>query len=114
MLIYNVLNSLERRENKRPQSNVRTEILYNGHVYYGIIENLSASGVGIVTDLLEQEVAFKQYDTLVLKFESPSKEVFNIKCTIMWADYITRENLRYRIGLELIGRPWDAIAQFTK
>ncbi len=107
------MNSLERREHKRPQANVRIEILYNGHVYYGIIENLSASGAGIVTDLLEQEVDFVQYDPLELKFESPSKEVFNIKCTIMWADYITRENLRYRIGLELVGKPWDAIAQFT-
>jgi hypothetical protein len=114
MLIYNVLNTVERRQDKRPQSNVRTEILYNGHVYYGLIENFSASGVGIVTDLLEHEVDFVQYDPLELKCKSPSGEMCNIKCTIMWADYITRENLRYRIGLELVGRPWDIIAQFTK
>ncbi len=105
---------IERRKEGRHPADVRTEILYNGHVYYGIIENLSASGAGIVTDQLEQEVDFNQYDTLELKFESPSKEVFNIKCTIMWADYITREKLRYRIGLELVGKPWVAIAQFIK
>ena len=108
-----MVSIIERRNEARHPANVRAEILYNGHVYYGIIENLSASGAGIVTDQLDKEVDFVQYDTLELKFESPSKEVFNIKCTIMWADYITRENLRYRIGLELVGRPWDAIAQFT-
>ena len=109
-----MVSIVERRKDGRHPADVRTEILYNGHLYYGIIENLSASGAGIVTDLLEHEVDFVQYDTLELKFESPSKEVFNIKCTIMWAEYITRENLRYRMGLELVGRPWNAIAQFTK
>jgi len=105
---------MERRKDTRHPANVRSEILYNGHVYSGIIENLSASGAGIVTDRLEKEVDFIQYDPLELKFKSPSGEEFNIKCTIMWASYITAQNLRYRIGLELVGRPWNAIAQFTK
>ena len=108
------MSIVERRKETRHPADVRTEILYNDHVYYGIIENLSASGAGIVTDQLDKEVDFVQYDTLELKFESPSKEEFKIECTIMWAEYITRENLRYRIGLELVGKPWDAIAQFTK
>ena len=108
------MSNAERRQDTRHPANVRAEILYNGHVYVGIIENLSASGAGIVTDQLKKEVNFVQYDTIELKFESPSGEVFNIKCTIMWASYITAENLRYRVGLELVGRPWDAIAQFTK
>jgi hypothetical protein len=108
------MSNLERRQDKRHPANVRTEILYNGRVYHGIIENLSASGAGIVTEQLKKEVDFVQYDTIELKFKSPSGEEFSIKCTIMWASYITAENLRYRIGLELVGKPWDAIAQFTK
>ena len=105
---------MERRKDKRHPANVRTEILYNGHIYQGVIENLSASGAGIVTDQLDNEVDFVQYDTIELKFKAPSGKKFNVKCTIMWASYITANNLRYRIGLELVGRPWDAIAQFTK
>ena len=107
------MSIIERRNETRHPADVRTEILYNGHVYYGIIENLSASGAGIVTDQLNSEVNFVQYDTLELKFKSPAGEVFKIECTIMWAEYITRENLRYRMGLELVGKPWDAITQFT-
>ncbi|GBE41761.1 MAG TPA: PilZ domain-containing protein [Nitrospirae bacterium] len=102
----------ERRRDKRHPANVRTEILYNGRVYGGVIENLSASGAGIVTDQLEKEVDFVQYDTLELKFRSTAGEEFHIKCTIMWASYITPQNLRYRIGLELVGKHWDAISQF--
>ena len=107
-----MVNKIERRAVKRHPANVRAEILYNGRVYGGVIENLSASGAGILTDLLKSEVDFVQYDPLELTFRSPSGEAFHIKCTIMWADYISRDNLRYRIGLELIGRPWEAIAQF--
>ena len=105
-------NFTECRKESRHPANVRAEILYNGRVYSGVIDNLSASGVGIVTDQLEKKVNFAQYDPLELKFRSPSGEEFHIKCTIMWANYITSQNLRYRIGLELVGRPWDAIAQF--
>lgn len=103
---------MERRQDTRHPANVRTEILYNGRVYGGVIENLSASGAGIVTDQLKKEVDFVQYDPLELKFSSPSGEEFNIKCTIMWASYIPPQNVRCRIGLELVGRPWAAIAQF--
>ena len=103
---------MERRKDKRHPANVRTEILYNGLIYQGDINHLSASGAGIVTDQLEKEVDFAQYALLELKFKSPSGEDFHVKCTIMWASYITANNLRYRIGLELVGRPWDAIAQF--
>lgn len=103
---------MERRAEKRHPANVRTKILYNGHIYPGVIENLSASGAGILTDPLKKEVAFIQYDPLELKFQSPSGETFNIKCTIMWVSYIPPDNVRCRIGLELVDRPWNAISQF--
>lgn len=103
---------IERREHTRHPAKVRTEILYKGDIYYGIIEWLSAAGAEVITDLLEKETEFRQYDPLELKFQSPSGEEFTVPCTIMWAEYITAKNLRYRIGLELVGKPWDAIAQF--
>lgn len=105
---------MERRKNKRHPANVRTKILYKGRTYSGVIENLSASGAGVLTDPLKNEVEFRQYDPIKLNFKSPSGEKFNIKCTIMWASYIPPQNVRCRIGLELVGRPWDAIAQFIK
>ena len=108
------MNNEERRQDTRHPANVRAEILYKGKVYTGVIENLSGSGSGIVTDQLDKEVNFVQYDPLEIKFSSPSGEEFHLECTIMWANYISVENLRYRIGLELVGRPWEAIAQFAK
>lgn len=103
---------MERRKHERHPANVRTEILYSGKVYHGSIENLSASGAGVVTDRMESKVDFVQYDPLELKFKAPSGKEFTVKCTIMWASYITPQNLRYRIGLELVGKPWDAISEF--
>ena len=103
---------MERRESKRGPAKVRTEIRYHNHVHHGVIENLSASGVRLVTDQLESEENFRQYDPLELNFTAPSGKKFNIKCTIMWASYIPPQNVRCRIGLELVGRPWDAIASF--
>ena len=103
---------MEQRTNKRGPANFRTEIIYNGQLYHGVIDNLSASGARIVTDQIDNAVDFHQYDPVALQFKSASGEEFNIKCTIMWADYIPPQNVRCRIGLELIGKPWDAIAQF--
>ena len=107
---------MERRKDKRHPANVRTKILYKGRTYSGVIENLSASGAGALTEPLknENEVEFCQYDPIKLTFKSTSGEKFTIKCTIMWANYIPPQNVRCRIGLELVGRPWDAISQFIK
>lgn len=103
---------MDRRENKRVTAGFRTEILYNGFTYPGVIENLSAAGARILTDPLDNKIDFRQYEPVELKFESPEGKEINLKCTVMWSSYIPPHNVRCRIGVELIGRPWDAISLF--
>ncbi len=106
------MSKVDKRVDKRHSTSVRTKILYDGHIYHGTISNLSASGTGVVTDELKKKVDFKQYAPVELKFKSPSGKKFTVECTLMWASYIPPDNVKCRIGLELVGRPWDAITQF--
>ncbi len=103
---------IDKRSSKRVSAGYKAEILYGNNIYSGIIENLSASGVRVLTDPIESEVDFRSYDLTELKFKSPNGDDVTIECTIMWSSPIPPHNIRYRIGMELVGRPWDKISFF--
>ncbi len=103
---------MEKRRAKRVTAGYKTEIIYDGVTYSGVIENISASGVSLLTDPIDSEVEFVAYESADLKFEAPSGDNVTLECTIMWSSPIPPHNVRYRIGLELVGRPWDKITFF--
>lgn len=103
---------MEKRYAKRITAGFRTEILYKSNTYTGVIENLSASGANILTDTLDASVEFIDDDIIDLRFESPSGETVNLKCKIMWSSPIPPHNVRHRIGVSLIERPWEKLAFF--
>ncbi len=104
--------NIDQRTAKRVTAGFKTEILFGNNIYTGIIENLSASGVSVLTDPIESEVDFQSYEPIELKFLSPKGEDVKLDCTIMWSSAIPPHNIRYRIGMELVGRPWDKISFF--
>lgn len=103
---------MEKRRDKRVVAGYETEILYDNKSYTGIIENISASGVNVLTDPLGSEIDFIQYDSIALKIQSSKGEEVILECTIIWSSAIPPHNIRYRIGMELVGRPWDKISFF--
>ena len=103
---------MEKRRAQRITAGFKTEIIYNGVRYPGVIENISASGASVLTDPIDSEVEFVAYEATELKFEAPSGDEVTLECTIMWSSPIPPHNARYRIGLELVGRPWDKISFF--
>lgn len=105
-------DKINKRSDERVTAGLKTEILYGNNIYTGIIENLSAAGVNVLTDPIESEVDFQSYDPIELKFQSPKGEEVILECIIMWSSAIPPDNIRYRIGMELVGHLWDKIAFF--
>ena len=103
---------MEKRRAKRITAGFKTEIIYNDVSYPGVIENISAAGVSVLTDPIDTEVEFVAYEAIDLKFEAPSGDELTLECTIMWSSPIPPHNARYRIGMELVGRPWDKLSFF--
>ena len=103
---------MEQRRAKRITAGFKTEIIYKNLSYTGVIENLSASGASVLTDPINTEVEFVSYEAADLKFVAPSGDEITLECTIMWSSPIPPHNVRYRIGMELVGRPWDKISFF--
>ena len=103
---------MEKRSAKRITAGFKADIIYNGVRYKGVIENISASGASLLTDPIDTEVEFVAYEAIDLKFEAPSGDEVTLECTIVWSSPIPPHNVRHRIGIELVGRPWDKISFF--
>jgi len=92
---------VERRYSERIKAGYRAEILYRNNTYTGVLENISASGVNVLTDELDPGVDFLPDDNIELKFQSPSGLAIVLKCSIMWTTKIPPQNVRHRIGMEI-------------
>jgi hypothetical protein len=98
---------VERRYSERIKTGYKTEILYGNDTYTGVVENISASGVNVLTDELAPGFRFRPDDPIELKFQSRTEETVLLKCTIMWTTTIPPQNVRHRIGMEIVDQPWE-------
>ncbi|MEW6599815.1 MAG: PilZ domain-containing protein [Nitrospirota bacterium] len=103
---------MNNRRYKRIIAGYKAEITYHDECYFGVIENLSETGVNILTDLLETSIDFQAGESISLKVDIPAGSPLMLKCTIKWAQTIQPHNLRHRIGLEIIDPPWDKNSYF--
>lgn len=98
---------MDRRYSERIKAGYKTEIIYGDHTYTGIVENISASGVNVLTDELVPGIDFLPDETIELKFRSHTGVTISLKCILMWTTKIPPQNTRHRIGMEIIDLPWD-------
>ncbi|MBI5664835.1 MAG: PilZ domain-containing protein [Nitrospirae bacterium] len=98
---------MDRRYSERIKAGYKTEILYRDNIYTGIVENISASGVNVLTDELVSGIDFLTDEAVELKFRSHTGVAVVLKCTIMWTTKIPPQNIRHRIGMEINDVPWD-------
>jgi hypothetical protein len=98
---------MNKRHSKRIIAGYKAEIIYDDKIYIGVIENLSETGVNVLTDPTGNNVDFLPGDTIDLKIESPAGEPLNLNCMIKWSNRIPPHNIRTRIGLEIIDPPWN-------
>ena len=99
--------SLDRRYTERIKAGYKTEIIHGDNIYTGVIENISASGVNVLTDPLSPGINFHPDEAIEIKFQAHTGETIILKCTIMWTTKIPPRNVRHRIGLEIVELPWD-------
>ncbi|RJR22335.1 MAG: PilZ domain-containing protein [Nitrospiraceae bacterium] len=92
---------MERRYSERIKAGYKTEILYGNKTYTGVVENISASGVNVLTDELDPGIDFLPDENIELKFESREGVPVVLKCSIMWTSKIPPHNIRHRIGMEI-------------
>lgn len=98
---------MERRYSERIKAGFKTAIFYGNNTYTGIVENISASGINVLTDELAPGIDFLPDEAIELKFQSHTGVTVNLKCIIMWTTKIPPHNVRHRIGMEITELPWD-------
>lgn len=98
---------MDRRYSERIKAGYKTEINYGDNAYPGIIENISASGVNVLTAELAPGIEFLPDKDIELKFQSHTGITISLKCKIMWTTKIPPQNVRHRIGMEIVELPWD-------
>jgi len=92
---------MDRRYSERIRAGYKTEIFYGNNTYTGVVENISASGVNILTDPLVPGIHFHPDDAIEIKFQSLTGDTIILKCIIMWTTKIPPQNVRHRIGMEI-------------
>jgi hypothetical protein len=75
--------------------------------YAGVIENLSASGVNVLTDPLDPDVEFLPDESIELTFEADTGQTVLIKGKVLWSSKIPPQNVRHRIGMKIVELPLD-------
>ncbi len=98
---------MDRRYSERIRAGFKTEIFYRNNTYTGVVENISASGVNVLTDELAPGINFLPDEAIELKFQSHTGVTVTLKCTVMWTTKIPPQNVRHRIGMEITDLPWD-------
>lgn len=99
--------NMDRRYSERIKAGYKTEIIWGDNTYPGIIENISASGVNVLTDELAPGIDFIPDEDIELKFQSHTGVTVSLKCKIMWTTKIPPQNVRHRIGMEITGPSRD-------
>ena len=95
---------MEKRKQKRIVVGYKAEIIGNGRSYECVIENLSVTGVNVITSPGASD--FISGESVELKFEPRPGETVNVGCTIMWCRETLPHGLTSRLGLEISDPDW--------
>jgi hypothetical protein len=100
---------LEKRRHIRVDYRVNAEITYGDKSYRGNIENISESGIFKVAFPEKEIVDLIPGSPLVVKFQGPSGEDFNLNCLIKWLRIYTISPfaLKYNMGIEIVNAPQE-------
>jgi hypothetical protein len=97
----------DRRSLERIKAGYKTGISYDNKSYSGIVENLSASGVNVLTDPIDHDIEFLDGEPLELEFKAHTGKTVLLKCTVIWSSKIPPQNVRHRIGMKITDLPLD-------
>ena len=99
---------MDRRQFERIIIGFHAEISHRGETYSGVVENLSESGVCVISYPAELNLDALEGESLELKLSTFSDETLTMKCKVSWTAKIKPHKLTNRIGLEIIDPPWES------
>ncbi|TNF54847.1 PilZ domain-containing protein [bacterium] len=97
---------MERRRSERIQVRLKAERISadNGHSVF--IENMSESGICMITAPSTHSVSFHPGSEVVLKLEFSTGETLDINCRVVWSYQKTPpDGLTNSVGMEIIEPP---------
>jgi len=104
---------LERRRFKRIKIGFRATISSRDVIFEGVIEDLSETGVNVLTYSPRSPAEYPYPVTdVTLNFQPTSGEILNLHCNVKWVDKLRPHGLQYRIGMEIIDPPWEKSISF--
>ena len=99
---------MERRKFERITIGFHAEISHKGETYSGIVENLSESGMCVISYPAELNLEALEGEIIELKLTTFSDETLTMKCKISWTAKVRPHKLTVMIGLEIIDPPWES------
>ena len=103
---------MENRRSARIIPGYKAEIIYSGHSYSGVIDDLCEYGLCVITSPLANEVDFVQNDKIDVRFTTHTDETLTLNCLIKWTSKTHPERAVYKIGMQIIAPPWEDSESF--
>ncbi len=98
---------MEKRLSKRIIIGLKAEIISGDIICEGVIENLSETGIYVITAPTKSEIDFAPGTILEVKFQFLSGETLNLHCEVKWSYKTPPHGLTNRIGMKIIDPLWD-------
>ena len=92
---------MEKRLLKRKIANIKAEVLLEGEKSAGLIENVSAGGLYLVTAPSSKSGDFDEGKTVKVSFIGPSGSIIELDCCVIWGYKTPPHGLTQSVGMEI-------------
>lgn len=103
---------MERRRSQRINVGFNAELISEGISYAVVIENLSETGINVITSPAKNAIDFTPKTPLELNFQPQAGETLNLNCRVIWSHKVLPHGLTNRIGMEILDPSWDKSVSF--
>jgi hypothetical protein len=96
---------MDARRSERKIVKLRAELVYNGRSFASFIENLSDSGLYIITAPSDVSTEFHPSSEADLSFSFPGGEKMTLHCKIKWSFKTPPHGITSSVGMEIMDPP---------
>lgn len=96
---------MEARRHKRIMINLKAELIMGDTRHACFIENMSDTGIYIVTAPTKSSLDFAPESAFELRFKLPSGDKLNLQCSVIWSFPTPPHGYTNSVGLEIKDPP---------
>jgi hypothetical protein len=94
---------MERRHSQRVPVSLEAQIISDGKVYSGVIDNISEDGMEyLVTSFIKADKDFTSEKRVEMNFRAPSGEAVNLHCEVKWRKESAIDDRVLIVGMKII------------